>query len=52
MDADGFKGRSAIRVATALRTARRGGGGWWVAMCFFCVERMGTPARKASLGVN
>ena len=52
MDADGFRGRSAIRVAAALRTARRGGGGWWVAHCPFCVERMGTPARKASLGVN
>lgn len=49
---DGFRGGSAARVAPLLATARLGSGGWWVAWCPFCVERVGSAARKMSLGIN
>lgn len=49
---DGFRGGSAARVAPLLSTARLGTGGWWVAWCPFCMERLGSKARKPSLGIN
>lgn len=51
-DDDGFVRESEVLVAQALAEARMGAGGWWVAKCPFCEERVGTPDRHGKFGVN
>jgi hypothetical protein len=43
---------AAQAVADAVRHARATGGGWFRVNCPLCLERVGTPDRRASLGVH